>query len=142
MAVFFFAVFVMIAAMVIPSVVTDTSRGAEPALAAVLFAGVAILHALLGISIVGSSRSAGGVLSIAKRRRSADGIPVRAGVFGLFLGIMLLDAAFDFGEHVPALPVADTSLFVCACGDLACAGLVFVMAFARSRTAEEPPSKL
>lgn len=142
MAVFFFAVFVMIAAIVVPPAATDTSRGAEPTRAAVLFAGVAILHALLGISVVRSSSSAGGVLSIAGRSRSADGIPLRTGVFGLFLGIMLLDAALDFGKHVPALPAADASLFVCACGDLACAGLVFVMAFARSRTAEEPSSKL
>jgi len=138
-AVFFFAVFVMIAAIVIPPVATDTSREAEPARAAVLFAGCAILHALLGISVVGSSRSAAGVLSIAGRSRSADGIPVRTGVFGLFLGIMLLDVAFDFGKHVPALPAADAALFVCACGDLACAGLIFATAFV-SRVVETSSS--
>ncbi len=132
MAFFFFAVFVLIAAVVVPQVAADTSSGAEPVRAAFLFAAAAILHALLGISVAGPGRSSDRVLSITRRSRSADGIPVRTGIFGLFLGIMLLDAAFDLGKHVPAVPAAEASLFVCACGDLACAGLIFVMGFAHS----------
>lgn len=115
-----FAIVAILVVIIVPPVATDTFRGANPGGSSRAFGVSAILHALLAISVVRSSRFAG--------RMS-----VWAGVFALILGLPLLDAAFAFRSHGSALRVPDVGMFVCVFSDFVAAMLIFSMAFFRSR---------
>ena len=115
---------VLIVALIIPLVATDTFRGGNPRGSSIAFGVNAIMHALLAYLAFRSNRSSGS-------------ISVWLGAFALALGIILLDPAFAFTAH-PGLHVAVTAMFFCAFSDVVAAVLVFAMAFTRSRAEARP----
>lgn len=120
-----FAIVAILVVIIVPPIATDTFRGARPRAATTAFVVTAILHALLAMFVVRSSRSAGR-------------ISAWAGVFALILGLILLDAAFAFRAHGSALRVANAGMFVCVFSDFVAAMLIFSVALFRSRASGKP----
>ena len=103
--------------IVIPPVMMDASRGASPAGAALGFAISAILNACLGFSVANPD------VPLPGSRK--EGIRARSGLYGLLLGLVLLDGASAFLAHGPALRTASVAMFACSGADMLGAVVLF-----------------
>jgi hypothetical protein len=106
------AVAVVMAAVVIPQVRAEASRGATPEKAVTAF------WINLGFTLV----SALALFAIAKRSEAANWISrsvlVVVGLVVLFLGIACIDAAFAYITHNPSMRSGSILLFICGPVDL------------------------
>ena len=110
----------ILAAGVIPPVKTDTSSFATPESAVIGFwVNVIITLLFAAILLVFSLRTAG-------RSRGTMIVLGLSAFFAILLGLALLDAAFAFRSHGPALQFATALIFCCAAADILAALLVIV----------------
>jgi len=110
---------------VIPPVRADTYPLATPDRAVPAFWANALLNVLVAATAFVSSRA--GSTRPAPRRI----LPGVAGIVGLLLGLVLIDAATALSGHGPGMRGAVVALWVCVCLDLVGGAAMVVSAFLR-----------
>jgi hypothetical protein len=110
------AVAAVLAVLVTPAAAKDASPAAAPRVDVMVFLVFVLLHVLLAANILWRTRS--------------SELPVAAGTFGLFLGVLLFGLACIFLARGPAMRLPVIALFACAGGDFLVGGSSLAAALA------------
>lgn len=121
-------VVLVLAFLVIPSVIIDTSSQADPKTAVPGIAFVIILHLIIAGALIRA-------IIVKKRGGRIDkGLLIGLGVLLLLLSFMVLDGASAYGSHTdPVMHTASVSLFICAGFNFTAVVLFFLAAWFSKR---------
>jgi hypothetical protein len=124
----------ILAFMVIPSVIIDTSPQAAPEIAVPGILFVIIIHLLIVASLVRT------ILVNQRGGRIEKGLLIALGVVLLLLSLMVLDGASAYSDHTdPIMHRVAISMFICTGCNFVASMLAFLTAWYSRRL--QPPSK-
>jgi len=113
----------ILAFLVIPSVLKDTSSQADPKTAVPGISFVIMLHLVIAASLLRS------ILLNKRRVRIEKGLLIGLGVLLLLLSLMVLDGASAYKSHIdPVMHRVPFSMFICGCFNFIAAVITFLVA--------------
>lgn len=116
-------VVMILAFLVIPSVIRDTSSKADPKTAVPGISFVIVLHLLIAATLIRT------ILVYKRRGRIEKGLLIGLGVLLLLLGLMTMDGASAYKGHSdPIMQIVSFSMFICAGFNFIAAVLSFLVA--------------